>query len=220
MKKRPAHAGLFCVHPRFIASTRKAASLSATSLPARPMPTLLTHALIPFAARIALGGKCVPPRLVAAGMVAAMLPDADVVTFKFGIDYAHAFGHRGASHSLVFALACGALAACAARGLKAPAITAFLFVALSVASHPLLDMLTDGGLGVALLWPWSDARNFAPWRVIEVSPFANRFFSARGVEVLLSELRWLWWPVLSLAGLVAWLRRGMKAVGGSDVSRE
>lgn len=184
------------------------------------MPTILTHALIPVAAGIALGTKRLPPRLVATGMAAAMLPDADVVAFTLGIEYAHALGHRGASHSLVFALACGALAACGARWLKVSAVTAFVFIALAAASHPLLDMLTDGGLGVALFWPWSEARHFAPWRVIEVSPFANRFFSARGAEVLLSELRWVWLPVLSLAGLVARHRRRMKAVCGSDVSRE
>ena len=75
-------------------------------------------------------------------------------------------------------------------------------------------MLTDGGLGVALFWPWSDTRHFAPWRVIDVSPFANRFFSARGVEVLLSELRWVWMPTLSLAAMAAWRRCR------SDVSRD
>ena len=171
------------------------------------MPTILTHALIPLAAGVALGRKRLPPRLVVAGVIAAILPDADVVAFKLGIEYAHALGHRGASHSLVFALACGVLAAGGARWLRASALTAFLFIALSAASHPLLDMLTDGGLGVALYWPWSDARQFAPWRGIEVSPFMNRFFSARGVEVLLSELRWVWVPVLTLAGVTAWLRR-------------
>ena len=171
------------------------------------MPTVLTHALLPLAAGIALGRKCVPPRLVAAGMVAAMLPDADVAMFKLGIEYAHDFGHRGASHSLAFAVFCGTLTAGFARWFKVRAVTAFLFIALSVASHPLLDMLTDGGLGVALLWPWSDARHFAPWRVIEVSPFVNRFFSARGAEVLASELRWIWVPAGAMAGLVAWLRR-------------
>lgn len=173
------------------------------------MPTILTHALIPLAAGAALGRSRTSPRLIAAGVIAAVLPDADVAAFKLGIEYAHAFGHRGASHSLMFAVVCGAFAACFARWLKATPGTAFLFIALSAASHPLLDMLTDGGLGVALLWPWSDARHFAPWRVIEVSPFANRFFSARGLEVLLSELRWVWLPVLSLASLAAWLRRNV-----------
>ena len=45
------------------------------------MPTVLTHALLPVAAGIALGRSRVPPRLVAAGMAAAMLPDADVAMF-------------------------------------------------------------------------------------------------------------------------------------------
>lgn len=171
------------------------------------MPTILTHALLPLAAAVALGRTRLPPRLALAGMAAAVLPDADVAMFALGIDYAHAWGHRGASHSWVFALACGALAALLARSLQARAIGALAFVALSAASHPLLDMLTDGGLGVALFWPWSDARHFAPWRVVEVSPFANRFFSARGAEVLWSELRWVWLPTVVVAGAITWRRR-------------
>jgi inner membrane protein len=171
------------------------------------MPTIITHAILPLAAGIALGRHRIPSRLVLAGMAAAMLPDADVAMFKLGIEYAHDFGHRGASHSLAFAVFCGVFAAGFARWLRVRAVTAFLFIALCVASHPLLDMLTDGGLGVALFWPWSDARHFAPWRVIAVSPFVNRFFSARGAEVLASELRWVWVPVGVTAGLTVWLRR-------------
>ncbi len=170
------------------------------------MPTILTHALLPLATGVALGRACIPARLLVAGMAVAILPDADVAMFKFGVAYADALGHRGASHSLIFATACGLAAACVSRWLKARALTAFLFVTLSAASHPLLDMLTNGGLGVALFWPWSDARHFAPWRVIEVSPFANRFFSARGMEVLASEARWVWLPVLAMTGIAAWRR--------------
>jgi inner membrane protein len=182
------------------------------------MPTILTHALLPLAAGIVLGRNRVSPRLVAAGMAAAMLPDADVAMFALGIDYAHAFGHRGASHSLVFALACGLLATCFARTLKTPPITALFLVALSATSHPLLDMLTDGGLGVALYWPWSDARHFAPWRVIEVSPFANRFFSARGLAVLRSEFCWVWLPTLALAGVLFWIRVAGRSARPRSVS--
>lgn len=32
-----------------------------------------------------------------------MLPDADVLSFKFGVAYGNVFGHRGFTHSLVFA---------------------------------------------------------------------------------------------------------------------
>ena len=176
------------------------------------MPTVFAHALVPVAVGLGLGRARIPPRLLLAGAVAAMLPDADVVAFKLGIAYADALGHRGASHSFVFALALGAGAALCHRLLRAKAWTAFLFVGLAVLSHPLLDMLTNGGLGVALLWPWSEQRLFAPWQVIEVSPFTHRFFSARGLEVLWSEARWIGTPaLLAMAVLAAsrflWERR-------------
>lgn len=167
------------------------------------MPTVFAHALVPIAIGLGLGSRRIPPRLLMAGAAAAMLPDADVVAFKFGIAYADALGHRGASHSVVFALLLGVLAALYRSPLRTRARTAFLFVACSGLSHPLLDMLTNGGLGVALLWPWSEQRFFAPWQVIEVSPFAHRFFSARGVEVLWSEARWIGMPALLLMATLA-----------------
>ncbi len=84
----------------------------------------------------------------------------------------------------------------------ASTVQAAVFVFICAASHPLLDAMTSGGLGVALAWPWSEQRFFAPWRPIRVSPFAPQFFSARGIAILLSELRWVWLP---LAGaVVAW----------------
>jgi inner membrane protein len=132
----------------------------------------------------------------------ALLPDADVVTFAFGIPYAHPFGHRGASHSVVFAALVGALIGLVAR-LRAhgrPLRLAALSAAV-VVSHPLLDAMTTGGLGVAWAWPWSAERAFLPWRPIPVSPIGAGFLSERGLKVALTELvqglpLWLWalWP--------------------------
>jgi inner membrane protein len=138
------------------------------------MPTVFAHALVPLAVGLGLGRRRIPPRLLVAGALAAMLPDADVVVFKLGIAYADALGHRGASHSFVFALTLGAGAALCHRLLRAKAWTAFLFVGVAVLSHPLLDMLTNGGLGVALLWPWSEQRFFAPWRTASSARAASR----------------------------------------------
>lgn len=167
------------------------------------MPTIFTHALIPLAAGLALGRRTVSPRLIAAGMLAAIAPDFDSIAFKLGIAYADQFGHRGASHSFVFALTLGLLAAIVAPWLRTTRWRAFVFIAACTASHPLLDAFTDGGLGVALLWPWSHERLFAPWRPIEVSPIGAGFFSLRGLEVLWSELKWVVLPILLLA-LPAW----------------
>jgi inner membrane protein len=171
------------------------------------MPTIFTHAVIPLAAGLALGRKALSPRLVAAGVLAAIAPDFDSIAFKLGIAYADQFGHRGASHSFVFALTLGLLAAIAAPWLRTTRWRAFVFIAACTASHPLLDAFTDGGLGVALLWPWSHERLFAPWRPIEVSPIGVGFFSLRGVAVLWSELKWVVLPTLAIALEWAVLRK-------------
>ena len=62
------------------------------------------------------------------------------------------------------------------------------FAAVVLASHGLLDTMTDGGLGAALLWPFSLARYFAPWRPIPVAPIGLDFFTLDGAIVALSEL--------------------------------
>ena len=148
-----------------------------------------------------------------AGMAAAVIPDLDVIAFRIGIPYADAFGHRGASHSVVFALLMGLIALFSARALQAQRWWALAFVALSGLSHGLLDMLTDGGHGVALWWPFSEERVFFSAQVIEVSPLSlKRVLSGRGLEVLQSELLWVWLPALAAAVgialvLAAWRHR-------------
>jgi inner membrane protein len=57
-----------------------------------------------------------------------------------------------------------------------------------ITSHPLLDTLTNGGLGIALFWPFDHTRYFAPWRPIPVSPIGLGFFSPYGMFVALVEL--------------------------------
>jgi inner membrane protein len=55
--------------------------------------------------------------------------------------------------------------------------------------------MTTGGLGVAFFSPFSNERYFLPWRPIRVSPLSAGFFSARGLAVLASELKWVWLPL-------------------------
>jgi inner membrane protein len=140
-------------------------------------------------------------------VAAAILPDLDVAAFALGIPYADGFGHRGASHSILFAALIAALGVAMCKPLHSRPAQAAVFLFAYAISHPLLDAITSGGLGVALLWPWSDQRFFAPWRPILVSPFANGFFSARGISTLLSELRWVWLPLFLGAALWKWIRR-------------
>lgn len=120
----------------------------------------------------------------------AMLPDFDVVAFAFRIPYAAPWGHRGAAHSLVIACAVGiVIGLIARRWLSAKEALGYGIAAtLVMVSHGLLDTLTDGGLGVALFWPFDLTRYFAPWRPIPVAPIGAGMLSKRGLWCVSVEL--------------------------------
>lgn len=168
---------------------------------------------------VTLGARVVPRPLLVAGMLASVLPDFDVLAVRVGIDYPHELGHRGASHSIAFALAMAALACLWARRLGSRPWVVFCFVFVAGVSHPLLDMCTTGGMGISLWWPVSDDRLFFPAQVIEASPLSvRRFFTSAAIPVLASEPLWVWLPAsaLALAGRCVRRRRalGCQAVMG------
>ena len=162
------------------------------------MPTIISHAAVPFALGTGLGDKRIPRALLLFGIFASMLPDADVALFRFGATYNDVWSHRGFSHSLGFAVFLGLLAALLLRKTVQPLI-AFAFAASSAGSHGLLDMLTNGGHGVAFLWPLSDQRYFFDWRPIQVSPLAATRFLTKAAAVAKSELVCIWLPLIIVA---------------------
>ncbi|HET9767324.1 MAG TPA: metal-dependent hydrolase [Thermoanaerobaculia bacterium] len=171
------------------------------------MPTVLTHTAVPLALALGAGSRLTPPRLLAAGVLCAALPDVDSLGYWAGVPYAHLFGHRGFTHSLFFAALVALLGCAAAPALDARRAWAFAFLAISTASHGLLDTFTNGGLGIALLSPFSNHRFFAPWRPIPVSPIGvHGLASGRGLSLFGAELLLVWLPCLAL-GVVAWLAR-------------
>jgi inner membrane protein len=168
------------------------------------MPTAITHALagLGVGALLAPAGMPWPYHALTLGL--GLLPDLDVLAFSLGIPYGARFGHRGFSHSLLFALLASLLFALpAAAFLPAPwwRLWACFFGAL--VSHTLLDALTDGGMGVALFSPFDDTRYFSPWRPIRVSPIGLAAFSRWGLRALLSEVAWVWAPLAVAVG-IAW----------------
>lgn len=169
------------------------------------MPSFVGHFTIPLATRIA---RVLPPRLLAAGLVASMLPDLDTIGALFGVERGTLFAHRGITHSFAFALLVAGIAMLGSTRLQVSRRRAGLFVLGCALSHPLLDLLTNGGPDVMIGWPLSDARVFAPWRPIEVSPIGVGFFSARGLTVVASELVWVVAPSLLIA--FAARRRAMR----------
>lgn len=145
------------------------------------------HVAVGLAAARAHSGRAVSWRTLSIFGALALLPDLDAIAFHFRIPYGAEWGHRGAAHSLAIALSIGVLGAWLTKSLRSGA-----FVALVVASHGLLDSLTDGGLGVALLWPFSEHRYFAPWRPIPVAPIGIGMLSDRGSKVIIVEALMFW----------------------------
>jgi inner membrane protein len=176
------------------------------------MASAFTHGFVALAAGKLVFPDRMPVRFWVLSVVCALLPDLDVVGFRFGIPYGHWLGHRGFFHSLLFAALVGAVVAALAfrdipvRSRRWWALAAY-FSGMT-ASHGVLDAMTDGGYGIAFLSPVSNARMFLPWRPLEVAPIGVRgFFSRWGWDVLMSELLWIWLPVALVLVLASVARR-------------
>ncbi|CAN5646600.1 metal-dependent hydrolase [soil metagenome] len=177
------------------------------------MPTIFSHAIFAILTGKAGLNKSVSFWVWFLTAVCAIIPDADVISFAFGVPYGSMFGHRGFTHSILFAAVFGGLIALIIHKFLNTGISfgkLLIFFSLVTFSHPVLDMLTDGGSGVALFAPFSGERFFFPFRPIEVSPIGMRFFSERGLNVILSETMWVWLPAFSLFLIAKFGRRFLK----------
>ena len=127
----------------------------------------------------------------------ALLPDADVALVALGACDDGACGHRGASHSLLVAIAIGLFA----RRLRWPVVRTVVAVAFAVGSHAMLDVLGAGGRGLPLLWPFSDARFISPIRIFPDAPRGLALLSIPGAinvaiefAVFLPMMLYATWP--------------------------
>jgi inner membrane protein len=173
------------------------------------MCTVITHPAVPIALSVLLPHNTGSSSLLIAGAVCSVIPDLDVIGFEFGIKYDDMLGHRGFTHSIFFAVVLAALVTLTLfQNHHGSRLVIFLFLFLSTLSHSVLDALTNGGLGVGFFAPFSNKRFFFPYRPIEVSPIGiSSFFSRRGLEVVLSELKWVWLPSAMFFGIGHLLKR-------------
>jgi len=173
--------------------------------------SVFSHAIVGLSLGSAFYRRGATNRIWAAGALCAAVPDIDVLGFHFGVRYGDFWGHRGFTHSLLFAAVTALVvgfAICRTHGCGIKRWLVVLYLFLATASHSVLDAMTNGGLGVAFLAPFENSRYFLPWRPILVSPIGvGRFFGARGVAVLKSELLWVWLPALLFAAAVLVSRR-------------
>lgn len=168
------------------------------------MASVITHGL----AAVIIGKGFVrrkkPPGFWAALVICALLPDLDVIGFRFGIAYGDFWGHRGFTHSLVFALLVGLFIGlvCYRRlGLASPEWWRYVALFATVtASHGVFDALTNGGLGIAFFAPFDNGRYFFPWTPVEVTRVGfHNFVSAKGLSILVSEGLYILAPLLAIS---------------------
>lgn len=192
------------------------------------MPLPITHALVPFAGALVRPKRQVPWRLVVVAALASALPDIDSwSSWIWGIPAPDAplppWWHRGATHSLFVAVAAGCVAAVVHRLLRVRALTAGVVVGAAMASHGILDMLTDDGVPVAYLWPLSSARLFADWRPLHSGPIQPHHMVPQILERARSEGLQFVLPMFALALIVrgllgVWNRRIGKGAGAEHAA--
>lgn len=109
-------------------------------------------------------------------LVGGLLPDVDHPQSKLGrrlpiISHLISliFKHRGATHSLAFAILTGALAVWYSKPLA-------LGLVLGHLTHLACDSLTDGG--IPIFWPWK--KRFG-WRIIRTGGLAEWLINIAGV---------------------------------------
>jgi inner membrane protein len=138
--------------------------------------------------------------------VLAVAPDIDTAFYGI-IPYAHFLGHRGFVHSPFFsfliAVVLSSLLYAVARDLG---FRAFLGITaaftLALASHGVLDAMTDAGLGVMLLYPFSEERIFLPWRPFYAPPIKFSSLSYSKVQMMLKSELPIVLSCVAVAGMV------------------
>jgi len=147
--------------------------------------------------------------------ILAAAPDLDTFLMSaLDIPYNSVLGHRGLLHSALFLVIVNSLLALAAAHGASPAAARLgALWSCCALSHPLMDMLTDGGLGVMLWYPFSEHRLFFGWRPIHVSPLGVRRFFAHAAYILKSEAPFdlAAWTI----GQAGWLVSGLRTSSGS-----
>ena len=166
------------------------------------MPTIITHSIVGICSGLSVSEKTMPKRFWFFSILCASIPDIDVIGFKLGIPYSHVLGHRGFFHSLFFALIFSFLISFLFfkrnnNFISKNHLLYWLYFFLLTASHGILDTFTNGGLGIALLSPFSDQRFFFWDTPIKVSPIGLKaFLNKKSLLVIKSEFFWVWLPFI------------------------
>src|SRR5256885_1074545 len=153
------------------------------------MVTPYTHGIVGLGLGKIFAGQRVP--LLFWGL-AAFLPIAPDVDAFSTATYGSMAGHRGWTHSLLFALGLALLSAgLTFRYFKVNFWSLLLFFFIITASHGVLDAFTNGGCGIPFFWPFYN-HQCGPWGPIQVADIGFELPDPRASKSIRQELLWIW----------------------------
>jgi inner membrane protein len=167
------------------------------------MATIYSHAVVGMGLARLYAVRPMPWAYWGLAAVLPVIPDLDVFSTAA---YGSPLGHRGITHSLLFALLLSTVAAGVTfRYFRVRwwSLTALFFAI--IASHGLLDALTKGGADIPFFWPLGG--RYGNWGPIPVSDIAFDLPDPRYSRAVRAELLWLWLPTTVVVGLTMLYRR-------------
>jgi inner membrane protein len=171
------------------------------------MATDYTHALAGLGIAYFGASRPMPWSYWTLAVILPVIPDLDVFSTA---DYGTMLGHRGITHSLVFALTLSLVAASIVRWhtpVRWWKLTSVFFAI--IASHGLLDALTWGGEAIPFFWPLGG--RYGNWGPLPLSDIALDLPNPWTSRAIRSELLWVWLPIALSVILVAVCRRHRKS---------
>lgn len=138
----------------------------------------------------------------------AVAPDLDLVTALWGVPPNTPLSHRGISHSLAFSFAIALLVAFLVprrgRRLLAGGMTLG-----ALASHGLLDSMSQLGNGPMLLWPLTNQSYEFVWRPIPGVLNSAHYLTVQAIPTLVTETL-IFLPLILFALITMFPRRARK----------
>ncbi|MCC6317823.1 MAG: metal-dependent hydrolase [Gemmatimonadaceae bacterium] len=176
------------------------------------MASSVGHALVALSIAKNLQG---PLRVGLGGWLAVALvgnlPDVDRLLPGALREFHPLFRHRGLTHSLIFACIAGlamALVWTLVRREREEWMRVYAISCLAVGAHALIDMATEYGDGVAVLYPISDETMKFQWQplgAVDLKRYPSR--SLKVAMVLGNEVILVWLPAVLALAVAQWRRR-------------
>ncbi len=166
------------------------------------MATIYTHAVVGLGLAHLYAARPMRWPFWTLAALLPVLPDLDVLSTA---PYGSPWGHRGFTHSLLFAFVVSLWASgLSFRYLRDNPWRLLALFFLVTASHGLLDALTRGGESIPFFWPVPG--RYGNWGPIPVSDLGFEVPDPRNSRALRAELLWVWLPTVGLAATVATYR--------------